>query len=148
MIKNFSFIVLLVMFSAGISRNAYAFEISTTNFQGEENSIRVYLSQETWTLVMAWTTYCGECAKQYSMLSELHDAHKKTDLKVLGVSLDDPQNLQLIVGRKNINFLVSWLTTPYFLPLIKRLLVQISQAHQPTCYSTAKKNFKLILTVQ
>ncbi len=97
MIKNFSLIVLLVMFSAGISRNAYAFEISTTNLQGEENSIRVHLSQDTWTLVMAWTTYCGECAKQYSMLSELHDAHKKIDLKVLGVSLDDLQNLQLIV---------------------------------------------------
>lgn len=96
MIKNFSFVVLVVMFSTGVLRNAHAFELSTTNFQGEENSIRAYLSQDKWTLVMAWTTYCGECSKQYSMLSELHDAHKKTDLKVLGLSLDDPQNLQLI----------------------------------------------------
>jgi thiol-disulfide isomerase/thioredoxin len=96
MIRNLSSIPLIAAFFIFAIWNLHAFELSTTNLQGQKSSIGTYLSQNKWTLVMAWTTYCGECAKQYSMLSELHAVHKDLDLKVLGVSLDGEQNTQLV----------------------------------------------------
>jgi peroxiredoxin len=96
MIRLLSLKTLMVAFSILALCNLHAFEVSTTNLQGERKPIRTYLSQNSWTLVMAWTTYCGECTKQYAMLSELHVAHKNVDLQVLGVSLDESEKIQFV----------------------------------------------------
>ena len=63
-------------------------DLSVTTLDGKPSVMSEHLSRDTWTLVMVWTTYCGECAKQYDEISDLHEKNKLSRLRVLGVSVD------------------------------------------------------------
>ncbi len=63
-------------------------ELNLKTLEGNATSLSNQLSKTMWTLVMVWTTYCGECAKQYDKISAFHQSNKKSRLRVLGVSLD------------------------------------------------------------
>lgn len=63
-------------------------DLNLKTLEGNATSLSNQLSKTMWTLVMVWTTYCGECAKQYDEISAFHQSNKKFRLRVLGVSLD------------------------------------------------------------
>lgn len=63
-------------------------DLNLKTLEGNATSLSNQLSKTMWTLVMVWTTYCGECAKQYDKISAFHQSNKKSRLRVLGVSLD------------------------------------------------------------
>jgi len=55
---------------------------------GEPSSLGEQLVPGRWTLVMAWTTYCGVCREQYPVVSEFHSRHAADGGGVLGIALD------------------------------------------------------------
>ena len=63
-------------------------DLNLKTLEGNATSLSNQLSKTMWTLLMVWTTYCGECAKQYDKISAFHQSNKKSRLRVLGVSLD------------------------------------------------------------
>jgi peroxiredoxin len=63
-------------------------DLNLKTLEGNATNLSSQLSKTMWTLVMVWTTYCGECAKQYNEISAFHQSNKKSRLQVVGVSLD------------------------------------------------------------
>ena len=63
-------------------------DLTLKTLEGNATTLTNQLSKTMWTLVMVWTTYCGECAKQYDEISAFHQNNNKSRLQVVGVSLD------------------------------------------------------------
>ncbi len=79
-----AFGLIYLLFSTALT--AQGLHVKT--LQGTSGNLTDHLSEKMWTLVMVWTTYCGECAKQYDKISTFHENNKSSRLQVLGVSLD------------------------------------------------------------
>jgi peroxiredoxin len=43
-----------------------------------------------WVLVNFWATWCAPCLEELPDLAALHNAHKNTDLVVIGIAMDYP----------------------------------------------------------
>jgi thiol-disulfide isomerase/thioredoxin len=56
------------------------------DIQGHEQRLQDYRGK--WVLVNFWATWCPPCRAEVPDLIALHDAHKKTDLVVIGVALE------------------------------------------------------------
>lgn len=74
--------LLLAAFTAG------AGGVALRTLDGEDTGLGAVLSEDKWTLVMVWTTYCGVCREQYPVISEFHTRHADEDAVVVGIALD------------------------------------------------------------
>ena len=54
-------------------------DLNLKTLEGNATSLSNQLSKTMWTLVMVWTTYCGECAKQYDEISAFHQNNNKSN---------------------------------------------------------------------
>ena len=72
--------LLLTVFSAA------AHEFAFKDMHGEEQRLSNYRGK--WVLVNFWATWCPPCLEEIPDLISLHNAHKDTDLVVIGIALD------------------------------------------------------------
>ncbi len=72
--------LLLTAFSAA------AHEFVFKDMHGQEQRLSNYRGK--WVLVNFWATWCPPCLEEIPDLISLHNAHKDTDLAVIGIALD------------------------------------------------------------
>jgi thiol-disulfide isomerase/thioredoxin len=82
---------------------ASAESFTFTDLQGHAQRLQDYRGK--WVLVNFWATWCPPCLEEIPDLMELHEAHKKSDLVVIGVALDSTQESVVeFVAKKKINY--------------------------------------------
>jgi thiol-disulfide isomerase/thioredoxin len=91
---------LLLLFSTG-AMAAQPFEFK--DMQGHPQRLQDYRGQ--WVLVNFWATWCPPCLEEMPDLVSLYEAHKKTDLMVIGVALDSTrESVAEFVAKKHISY--------------------------------------------
>ncbi|MBI5660265.1 MAG: TlpA family protein disulfide reductase [Nitrosomonadales bacterium] len=78
--------VLLVAVMLLAPLHALATEFSFKDTRGQLQRLSDYRGK--WVLVNFWATWCPPCLDEIPDLIALHDAHKDTDLVVLGIALE------------------------------------------------------------
>ena len=68
--------------------NAAALEFTLKDTQGQVHRLADYRGK--WVLVNFWATWCAPCLEEIPDLIALHNAHKNTDLIVIGMALEYP----------------------------------------------------------
>ena len=83
--KKSSCILLLISMSL-CSAEAMAHDFTFKDTQGKMQNLVDYRGK--WVLINFWATWCPPCQEETPDLIALHNAHKNTDLVVIGVALD------------------------------------------------------------
>lgn len=78
--KLLIFLLLVLPFSS------HAAGFLLEDLQGKIHRLEDYRGK--WVLVNFWATWCPPCLSEIPELSSLHDAHKNTDLVVIGIAVD------------------------------------------------------------
>ena len=93
-------LVLVLMLSAGIaSADSFTFK----DLQGHEQRLQDYRGK--WVLVNFWATWCPPCLEEIPDLMALHEAHKNSDLVVIGVALDSTrESVVEFVSKKKVSY--------------------------------------------
>jgi thiol-disulfide isomerase/thioredoxin len=66
-----------------VSLAAQAGDFTLEDMQGKTHRLSDYRGK--WVLVNLWATWCPACQSEIPELSALHNAHKNTDLVVIGI---------------------------------------------------------------
>lgn len=66
--------------------SGYASDFSLEDMHGKIHRLEDYRGK--WVLVNLWATWCPPCLSEIPELSSLHDAHKDSDLVVIGIAID------------------------------------------------------------
>ena len=65
-------------------------------------------SSEQWqgkpTLINFWASWCAPCREELPVLKQLHRKYKDTDLKIIGIALDEPQAAKKMAEEFNIKY--------------------------------------------
>jgi thiol-disulfide isomerase/thioredoxin len=93
-------LAVLLLLAAG---NAAAQEFVFRDMQGQAQRLSDYRGK--WVLVNFWATWCPPCLEEVPDLVALHEAHKKTDLVVIGVALDSSrESVVEFVAKKHVSY--------------------------------------------
>lgn len=63
------------------------------SLQGKPEKLSNYTGKGQWTVVILWASDCHVCNAEAEQYIQFHEAHKNTDAKVLGISLDGQSKL-------------------------------------------------------
>jgi thiol-disulfide isomerase/thioredoxin len=77
---------LLVWPLLALSLSGYAADFSLEDIQGKTHRLADYRGK--WVLVNFWATWCPPCLSEIPELSSLYNAHKDSDLVVIGIAMD------------------------------------------------------------
>jgi len=82
--------VLRILLTASLifSLNATASDFTLKDTQGHVHYLSDYRGK--WVLVNFWATWCAPCLEELPTLSALYNAHKDTDLVVIGIAMEYP----------------------------------------------------------
>lgn len=69
-----------------VSFSGYARDFSLEDLHGKTHRLADY--RDKWVLVNLWATWCPPCLSEIPELSNLHDAHKNSNLVVIGIAID------------------------------------------------------------
>jgi thiol-disulfide isomerase/thioredoxin len=73
------------------------------DLQGQTQRLSDYRGK--WVLVNFWATWCPPCLEEVPDLVALHEAHKKTDLVVIGVALDSSrESVVEFVAKRHVSY--------------------------------------------
>lgn len=90
-----------VLTLCAVSADARPFEFK--DMQGNVQRLNDYRGK--WVLVNFWATWCPPCLEEVPDLVELHEAHKKTDLVVIGVALDSTEkSVKAFVTKRKVTY--------------------------------------------
>lgn len=76
-------------------------------FDGSIHSLDEYTGQGQWTVVMLWASDCSACNAEARSYEKFHQAHKDSDARILGVSLDGrgkKTDAEAFISRHGITF--------------------------------------------
>jgi thiol-disulfide isomerase/thioredoxin len=74
-----------------------------TDMQGKQQRLQDYRGK--WVLVNFWATWCPPCLEEIPDLVSLHEAHKNTDLVVIGVALDSTEkSVKEFVAKHHVSY--------------------------------------------
>ena len=68
------------------------------DFAGKDHNASEFIGKGKWTVVAFWAHNCPICKQEIHQMSFFHDAHRKKDATVLGVSVDGYANKELAQG--------------------------------------------------
>jgi len=89
----------LLFLAGAASAQSFVFK----DMQGHEQRLQDYRGK--WVLVNFWATWCPPCLEEIPDLIALYDAHKATDLVVIGVALDSTkESVVEFVAKKKITY--------------------------------------------
>lgn len=77
------------------------------DFTGRDRNVNEYIGKGKWTVVAFWAHDCPICRQEIHHMVFFHDAHRKKDATVLGVSVDGWANrkkAQLFIDNQALNF--------------------------------------------
>jgi len=90
---------LLLLAAGGAAAQGFVFK----DMQGQAQRLSDYRGK--WVLVNFWATWCPPCLEEVPDLVALHEAHKKTDLVVIGVALDSTgKSVVDFVAKKHVSY--------------------------------------------
>ena len=93
-------LAVLVLLAAG---SAAAQDFVFRDMQGQAQRLSDYRGK--WVLVNFWATWCPPCLEEVPDLVALHEAHKKTDLVVIGVALDSSrESVVEFVAKRHVSY--------------------------------------------
>lgn len=87
--KYLFFFTLLAAASVGAGPEKYTF----TDVNG--GSLRLDDYKGKWVVVNYWATWCPPCLEEIPELVHFHDTHKDKDAVVLGINMDENDNVSL-----------------------------------------------------
>ncbi len=87
---------MLLLAAGAASAGSFSFE----DLQGNRQRLQDYRGK--WVLVNFWATWCPPCLEEIPDLIALHEAHRKSDLVVIGVALDSTKEsvVEFVAKRK------------------------------------------------
>ncbi|MBI5889307.1 MAG: TlpA family protein disulfide reductase [Nitrosomonadales bacterium] len=89
----------LLLATGGAAAQGFVFK----DLQGQTQRLSDYRGK--WVLVNFWATWCPPCLEEIPDLMELHEAHKKSDLVVIGVALDSTrESVDEFVAKKKVGY--------------------------------------------
>jgi thiol-disulfide isomerase/thioredoxin len=89
----------LMLFAGISSADTFVFK----DLQGHEQRLQDYRGK--WVLVNFWATWCPPCLEEIPDLVALHEAHKNSDLVVIGVALDSTkESVVEFTAKKKISY--------------------------------------------
>lgn len=56
------------------------------------------------TIINFWATWCPPCVKEIPMFMELQRTYSEKGIQLIGIALDDPENVQRFAARLKINY--------------------------------------------
>jgi thiol-disulfide isomerase/thioredoxin len=77
---------LLLCLWLALPLSGYAAGFSLQDMQGKTHRLADYRGK--WVLVNFWATWCPPCLAEIPELNSLHNAHKDSDLVVIGIAMD------------------------------------------------------------
>ncbi len=90
----------LLLLTAGA---AFAQSFVFKDMQGHEQRLQDYRGK--WVLVNFWATWCPPCLEEIPDLVSLYEAHKNTDLMVIGVAVDSTEkSVKGFVSKKHVSY--------------------------------------------
>ena len=98
-LRQFLSAALLLLAAGGAAAQGFAFK----DMQGQAQRLSDYRGK--WVLVNFWATWCPPCLEEIPDLIVLHEAHRKTDLVVIGVALDSTrESVVEFVAKKKVSY--------------------------------------------
>ncbi len=92
-------VVTLLLTASAVSAQPFVFK----DMQGNTQRLQDYRGK--WVLVNFWATWCPPCLEEVPDLVSLHEAHKKTDLVVIGVALDSTEkSVREFVAKRHVSY--------------------------------------------
>lgn len=90
----------LLLFAAGaVSAQSFAFN----DMQGHAQRLQDYRGK--WVLVNFWATWCPPCLDEIPDLVSLYEAHKNTDLMVIGVAVDSTEkSVKKFIAKEHVSY--------------------------------------------
>ncbi|MDO9010406.1 MAG: TlpA disulfide reductase family protein [Gallionella sp.] len=93
-------VVAVLLLAAGA---ACAQGFNFKDMQGQAQRLSDYRGK--WVLVNFWATWCPPCLEEIPDLIALHEAHKNTDLVVIGMALDSTrESVVEFVAKKKVTY--------------------------------------------
>lgn len=80
----------LLTVSLLLTLNATASDFTLKDTLGHVHHLSDYRGK--WVLVNFWATWCAPCLEELPTLSALYNAHKDTDLVVIGIAMEYPSD--------------------------------------------------------
>ncbi len=89
----------LLLASGAAAADGFVFK----DLQGHQQRLQDYRGK--WVLVNFWATWCPPCLREIPDLISLYEAHKKSDVMVIGVALDSTrESVVEFVAKKKIPY--------------------------------------------
>lgn len=73
---------------AAVAGAAMVPSIAMKDLAGKSHNVNEYIGKGKWTVVAVWAHDCPICNQEIYQMEFFHDAHRKKDATVLGVSID------------------------------------------------------------
>lgn len=97
--RNVLLVMVLLLAAGSATAQGFVFK----DMQGQAQRLSDYRGK--WVLVNFWATWCPPCLEEVPDLMELHEAHKKSDLVVIGVALESTEkSVKQFVDKKHVSY--------------------------------------------
>lgn len=97
--RNILFVAVLLLTAGTAAAQGFVFK----DMQGQAQRLSDYRGK--WVLVNFWATWCPPCLAEVPDLVELHEAHRKSDLVVIGVALESSEkSVKQFIDKKHVSY--------------------------------------------
>ncbi|MDP2761036.1 MAG: TlpA disulfide reductase family protein [Sideroxyarcus sp.] len=97
--RGLALALLLLLGATGVNAQSFVFK----DMRGQTQRLADYRGK--WVLVNFWATWCPPCLEEIPDLVDLHQAHSKKDLVVIGVALESSEkSVRQFVDRFKVNY--------------------------------------------